>query len=271
MVSIQSSRNWIVSLHSLAMFLLSWMMLFIISCLLMTAISYSAGIPVKLCFHKCYFLISPSMWNADLVKLLFISPQVISFGYAVGCMLVLHYVNQFSGLLKLFFIWGFVHGWAGCFGGMLAGMLTNTGFGHAADWMYLFDTVKLILSLLAMMLLLLGGFLISRSFQVSANIYFSEIKENMFPRFLFFQVTVVVVAGTIIQLFMRIPAPAGLQLVLPANIVLLLPVVLKAGGFNDMQFDTDKREFRLHSWFLAATGLFIAIVRLCFGNGVRIG
>ncbi|PKP20386.1 MAG: hypothetical protein CVU06_10640, partial [Bacteroidetes bacterium HGW-Bacteroidetes-22] len=190
-----TKRIWIVSLHSLAMFLLSWIMLFLLLNLMMAVFSFSIGIPMELHFHRSYFLIPPSSWTADIVKLLFISPQVVSFSYAAGCLLVLYYVNQYSGLLKLFFIWGFVHGWAGCFGGMVAGMLTNTGFGYAADWMYLFDTMKLFLSLLSMVFLLLGGFMISRSFQMSANICFSEIKEDMFPRFIFFQVTVVVVAG----------------------------------------------------------------------------
>lgn len=264
-------RIWIVSLHSLAMFLLSWIMLFLLLNVMMAVLSFSAEIPMELHFHKSYFLIPPSFWNVDIVKLLFISPLIVSFCYATGCLLVLYYVNQYSGLLKLFFIWGFVHGWAGCFGGMVAGMLTNTGFGYAADWMYLFDTMKLFLSLLSMMFLLLGGFMISRSFQMSANICYPEIKENMFPGFLFFQVTVVVVAGSLIRLFMQIPAPAGLQLVLPANIVMLLPVILKGRGFNDLQFDESVRDFRLHRRLLIATCMVLAIVRLIFGYGIRVG
>ncbi len=206
-----------------------------------------------------------------MVKLYFISPQIVSFGYATGCLVVLYYVNQYAGLLKLFFIWGFVHGWVGCFGGVLTGMLTNTGFGYAADWMYLFDTVKLAISLIALMLLILGGFIISHSFQVSANIYLPEIKEDMFPRFLFFQVTLVVIAGTAIQFFLRIPAPAELQLILPANIVMLLPVILKTRGFKDLQFDTEQRELPLRSWLLVATALLLIILRLIFGIGIRVG
>lgn len=267
----ETSRMRTVALHSLTMFLLSWMMLFLFQNAVTVVLTYSLDIPVEITFYKPFFLIPATLWNPDMVKLLFISPQVVSFIFAVGSFVVVFNVNRFSGFLKLFFIWGFVHGWTQCFGGMLVGMLTNTGFGYAAEWMYVFDTMKLVLSMFSLFMLLAGGFLISHSWQMSINIYFNEVKEEMFPRFLFFQVTIVAVVGTILLILLRIPAPAGLQFVLPMLVVMLLPVILKSEGFSDLQFDDEPRSFTSKKWMMIFTIVLFVLVRIVFGFGLRFG
>lgn len=261
----------VVSFHSLAMFMLSWLLLFLLQNLVITLLAMSLDIPVLINFYKTFFLIPPTQWNADAVKVLFVSPQVISFVYAVACFVVVYNVNRFTGILKLFFIWGFVHGWVTCFGGMLIGMLTNSGFGYAADWMYLFDTMKLVLSMASLAMLVAGGFLISHSWQMSSNIYFGEINEDQFPRFLFFEVSVVAFVGTLLLVLLRIPAPLGIQLILPSLIVMLLPVMLKGEGFSDLQFDDKPRAFKLNRLLLMITAFVIIVVRIIFGIGVRFG
>lgn len=264
-------RMRIVSGHSLAMFLLSWLFLFLIRSFSTSVLALSIGIPVEIKFYKVFFLIPPSSWNADMVKLLFISPQIVAFVFALACFVVVYNVNRYSGIFKLFFIWGFIHGWSACFGGMLVGMMTNTGFGYATEWMYLFDTMKLVLSLFSLFMLISGGFLISHSWQMSSNIYFNEIKEDMFPRFLFFQVTEVAVIGTLLQVVLSIPAPPELQYVNPTIIVMLLPVILKASGFSDLQFDDLPRFFNLNKRLLIVVAVAVVVFRIVFGIGIHIG
>lgn len=265
------SRMRVVGLHSLAMFFLSWMTLFYLKNGVTLILASSLSIPVEFSFYKPTYLIPSTLWNPDMVKLLFISPQLVALVFAIACFVVVFNVNRYVGLLKIFFIWGFVHGWAQCFGGMLVGMLTNTGFGFAADWMYLFDTMKLVLSLMSLFMLFAGGFLISHSWQMSINIYYNEVMEDMFPRFLFFQVTLVALVGVLVLILLRMPAPAGLQYVVPMLVVMLLPVSLKGNGFSDLQFDGLDRSFRLQFWLVVFAALALVVTRLVFGFGLRFG
>lgn len=261
----------IAILHSLVFFLIAWILIWFFKNLTTILIANSLEIPTVWYYHRIDFMIPQSVWNADLVKLTFSGAPVLSLIIAVLCLIAYYNVMDLNGILKLVFLWGFIHGWTGFFGSIFIGTLTNTGFGHVVIWLYLNDTARLTTNLISLFMLFLGGFFIAKPTLISANYYLNLLPQQARSRFLAAQVIIPAFIGLLVIAALRVPASLEDQLIPATSLLVILPVFMRRNQFSEMYFDDEPIEIRLE-WVYVIIAMALAVAfRLIFEFGVRTG
>jgi len=148
-----------IFINSLSLFLLSYLVLYGIGMLITVWVARSFDYQTILFYYKVYYNIDTGDWTADAVKILYsIAPLTGLFFGTISLIIFSTFRNE-RGILKLFFLWGFIHGMIMFFGSLLMGALLNKDFGWVISYLYFRDTGKMIFSIFSIFALVaLGGF-----------------------------------------------------------------------------------------------------------------
>jgi hypothetical protein len=272
MLSRLDKRGAIIAIvHSLAFFLIAYLLLWFFKNLTTVLIANSLDIPTVWYYHRIDFMIPQSFWNADLVKLTFSGAPLISLVIAVLCLIAYYNVMDLNGILKMVFLWGFIHGWAGFFGSIFIGTLTNTGFGHVVIWLYFNDTARLTTNLVSLFMLFLGGFVIAKPALISANYYVNKLPIQSRTRFLIAQVILPAFIGLFLLFALRLPSSIEDQLIPVTSLLVILPVFMRRYQFSEMYFDDEPIKIRLEWVYLIIAMALTVAFRLVFEFGIRTG
>lgn len=261
----------IAVVHSLAFFLMSYLVIWFLINLATVLIANGLDIPTAWYYHRIDFIIPQSLWTADLVKLTFSGAPLLSLILSLLCLVAYYHVMDLNGILKLFFLWGFIHGWTGFFGSLFIGTLTSTGFGHVVIWLYFNDTARLTTNLFALFMLFFGGFIIAKPVLVSANYYLNLLPLNSRSSFLLAQLLLPAAFGLVLLVILRYPATIEDQLVPVASLLMILPVFMRRNQFPDLYFDDEPINTRLEWIYIIIAILMVAAFRLVFEFGIRTG
>ena len=167
-----------ILLNSTALFVLSYLVLFIISQIITIWVALSFDYKLIVYYFKLYYNIRGDEWSGDAVKILYsIQPLV---GLIFGFIFLTIYNNKKNetGNFKLFYLWGFVHGIVFFFGSLLMGTLLNQGFGWVISYLYYRDTGKMIFSIISIFALAIAGTSIAKLFIFSGSSYFNFINRD---------------------------------------------------------------------------------------------
>ena len=200
-------------------------------------------IPVEVSFSGISFPISDysPLWTGDAIRLIFISGP----GACLLCAFVfLGWFLMLPGrrvFLRDLGFWMFFHGFNLAFGGIIAGVLTSSGFAWFAKWIYLNETARFFIALSSVFLLGLIGLALARPVLQSAPALWF-IRDGLRLRFAFARLVLPWAGGTLILLMLRLP-------VLPLHdlILLLTPGVMLAATIAGMKAH---RDFELEVYFL---------------------
>jgi hypothetical protein len=271
---------FVISINSLVLFLLSYIVIFITGQLITIWVASTFDYTTILYYYKIYYDIESHAWNADSVKILFsILPMT---GILMGTIFLILY-NIFkneSGNLKLFFLWGFVHGMVMFFGSLLMGTLLNKDFGWVIAYLYYRDTGKMIFSIISIFALVSIGGLIAKSFLISGNAYFNFIDKRNKKFLLSAQVIFPVITGTIILALIKIPDRFYYGTVdemyyeffkLFTLIILIVPLILSFNSNNEIYYDEEPRKISLNWKFLTFTFALILLFRFGLITGITFG
>jgi len=275
----KDKRNnfFVITLNSLAYFVLSYLVIYVISQIITTWIATSFDYKTIMYYYKIYYNIESSDWTADSVKILFsIMPLT---GLLLGIVFIIIYATfrNESGNLKLFFLWGFVHGMVMFFGALLMGTLMNKDFGWVIAYLYYRDTGKMIFSIISIFALISIGAIISKSFLISGNSYFNSIDNSNKKYFLYSQVIFPGIIGSILLVFLKIPNSYYYVttdevffeiLKLSTLIILIIPLIITFRTYNEVLFDEEPRRVNLKWKLMIITSLLVAAFRFGFLNGI---
>jgi hypothetical protein len=184
------------------------------------------------------------------------------------------------GNLKLFFLWGFVHGMVMFFGSLLMGTLLNKDFGWVIAYLYYRDTGKMIFSIISIFALISIGGLIAKSFLISANAYFNFIDKENRKFILYGQVIFPAIIGTIILALIKIPDRFYFAttdemyyefLKLFSLIILIIPLIISFRTNNEVYFDEEPRKISLGWKYLIFTVLIFLAFRFGLVTGIAFG
>ena len=275
----KDKRNnfFIISTNSLVMFLLSYFAIYIISQLIIVWVAKSFDYRTILFYYKVYYMIDTGDWTADAVKILYSMAPLT--GLLLGTIFITIYstFKNEQGLLKLFFLWGFIHGMIMFFGGLLMGTLLNKDFGWVIAYLYYRDTGKMIFSLLSIFALVAIGRGVSKSFLISGNTYFNYVDRSNRKLLLFSQVLIPAIIGTAILILLKLPNDLyfgsldqalfeGLKL--STIILVLLPVIFTFSSFEAIYFDEEPRRIKLMWKFLIAAIVIVLLWRYGLASGL---
>lgn len=276
----KDKRNnfFVITLNSLTYFVLSYLVIYVVSQIITTWIALSFDYKTIVYYYKIYYNIESSDWTADSVKILFsIMPLT---GLLFGTIFIIIYATfrDEVGKLKLFFLWGFVHGMVMFFGALLMGTLLNKDFGWVIAYMYYRDTGKMVFSIISIFALISIGAIISRSFLISGNSYFNQIDKSNKKYFLYSQVVFPAIIGTVLLVFLKIPNSYYYVttdevffeiLKLSTLIILIIPLITSFSSYHDTLFDEEPRRVNLKWKLMIITYLLILAFRFTFLEGIH--
>jgi hypothetical protein len=268
----------IITTNSLVMFILSYFAVYIISQFIIIWVAMSFDYETILFYYKVYYNIDSGDWTADSVKILYsLAPLT---GLLLGTVFITIYstFKNERGILKLFFLWGFIHGMIMFFGALLMGTLLNKDFGWVIAYLYYRDTGKMIFSILAIFALVAIGRGVSKSFLISGNSYFNYVDKSNRKLLLFSQVLLPAIVGSAILILLKFPNDLyygsldqalfeGLKL--STIILVLLPVLFTFASFEAIYFDEEPRKIRLLWKFMIAAIVILFLWRLGLASGIE--
>lgn len=258
-------------IHSLAFFMIAYLIIWVFQGLATVLIASGLEIPTVWYFDRIDFIIPQALWDADKVKLTFSGAPLISLILAMLCLVAYYKVMEFNGILKMLFLWGYIHGWTGFFGAIFIGTLTSTGFGYVVVWLYLTDTFLLLVSLISLFMLFIGGMFIARPALISANYYLNLLPEDSRSQFILMQFLIPGIIGLVLLTLIRMPATFENQLIPATLFLVLLPVYMRRLHFPDLYFDDEPIRTRIEWVYPVVAVILIAAFRLVFALGIRSG
>lgn len=260
-----------IGINSLAIFLLSYLLVFFITHLI-TALSASAfKIRTIIYYFDVEYLMRGYDWTEDAVIGVFSSGPLFSIFFSLVLLILYINVATENGLLRLFVLWTFCHFFLRFFGDMLVGVLLDEGFGYVIMYLFVMDTGKMIICLFAFMCLFTAGYIMTRYFLYSANCYFNSLnRKNRMP-FILSQFIIPMILGNIIIILLKIPKITLFEILLNASMLLMLiPVLLKSIRLHDLFFDEEPRIIKLNPIYIASAFFLLIIFRIALGIGINL-
>lgn len=262
--------NLKIAANSTAYYLLSYLFVFIIHQL---ATLLAAGLfqfPIELNYSRILFLVSRYDWYFDSVKIIYSAGPLAAMLTSVFMVVVAYRYKEYTGSLKMFFLWGLVHTISLFLGSAYAGALLSEGFGHVLIWMFMADTGKLIITLLALFLLAATGIGISRMFLLSANTYYNLLKTENRLSFVLSQVILPFIAGSIILIAIRFPLNAYELLRILTPVIIVLTILLSSFGYSVLYFDENPKKVLLNRSLIITTLATYIVYRVALSYPIEI-
>jgi hypothetical protein len=263
------NRKLSIAANSLAYYLLSYFFVFIVHQAFTILAARLFRFNIELNYTNVKFLVSRYEWYFDSVKIIYSAGPLACMMLSLFMIVVAFRYREYSGKLKLFFLWGFVHSLSMLLGSAYAGALLGEGFGHVLIWMFLPDTGKLIVTLVSLFLLAAAGFAITRLFLLSGNSYYNHLKTDGIASFLMFQLVIPFIAGTILIILLRLPVDFYEILRIVTPVMIVLPVWLNSQGSTDLFYDETPREIKISGNLMIAALIIIGLYRLALNCPVQ--
>ena len=274
MKNLLSRQNfWIIALNSTAAYILSYLFLFYLNqfSYLLTAGMYDYAISID--YSSYFFHIEPYEWTQDAVIMIFSSGYILTFLAGLLSLLAFYQIVADSFPIKVFFFWTSFHAVTYVFGGLMLGNLLTEGIGHVFTWMYMTDTMKMIISLVGFTGLLMMSIFSARLVALSSNAYFEKYNERMGLFFITAQVLVPYLIGSVLIFVYFLPEPQFHERYSWIIIgVMLLLFFMRARYNDDLMFEEgdENRSIRLMKGFIIFTVLFYVLSRIILANGIYI-
>lgn len=269
--SLDRHDAFVAVIHSVAFFFIAYIIIWVFQGLTTMLIANGLDIPTVWYHDRMDFIIPQAQWNADMVKLTFSGGPLISLIFSLLCLVAYYKVMEFNGILKMIFLWGYIHGWTGFFGSIFIGTLTGTGFGYVVVWLYLTDTALLLVSLISLFMLFIGGMFIARPALISANYYLNLLPEESRGQFLLMQFAIPGIIGLFLLTMLHVPATLENQLIPATMFLILLPVYMRRRHFPDIYFDDEHIRTKIEWIYPVIAVILVMAFRLIFATGVRSG
>ena len=262
----------IISLHSSLLFVAAYFMIFLLGLLVSSISGLFFDYKSIIYYNEVVWLVKPSQWFGDSVKMVYASPAIISGILAVFLAIIFSYLRTDKGLAKVFVLWSFLHGFNFFFGSLLIGSLFGRGFGYAILWSYISDTEKVIYSIISLTAMVLLGLLTARAFLLSANTYFPELESKKQRYFVFAQAIIPYVIGNILIGAIMFPKFLLYDMIISLSMgITIIALAFSYRFYPSMYFDEGEIKIRINYRLIVYVFLFIAIYRTILGLGIPVG
>ncbi len=264
---------WIIAANSTASFVLAYLFVFYLNQFSYILTGGMYEFPVTIDYATYFFHIEPWQWTHDSVILIFSAGYVVTMFAGLLSLLAFFQLVADAMPVKIFFFWVAIHAFTYVFVGLMLGNLLTEGIGHVFNWMYLTDTVKMIISLIGFFGLLMTALFAPRMIALSANSYFERFNEKNAPFVITAQVLIPFLIGSVLVYVYFFPKSLFHEkygwIVLTAMMILFF---IRARFMDDLLFEEDDdRKIRLMKGLILFVVVFYVGSRLLLQNGVTFG
>jgi len=270
-MEIEKRKSLIIIINSTAFYLLSYLLVFMLFQFTTIIAATIFDIPTTLFYNKIGFNVIPEAWTFDAVKVIYSSGNIMLFLISISFLVVIIKALEFNGLLRLFFLWGFIHSISMLFGSFIIGAFNFEGFGIVLSYMYLADTAKMLILFVGLLLLIAFGMAMVKVFLFSANSYFNFLSPKMRPAFRRDQFILPFVCSTLILLAIKYPLSLYETLMLFIPLFMLMPLFWGIGRYPVFYFEEAEKSIQLSSRLIIVTTGIYVFYRIILGIGINIG
>lgn len=264
---------WIIVINSTVFFLLAYLFFYLITKFATIIAASMFDIETILYYHKISFNIGQTQWGFDSVKFVFSAGSVIALLFGTLFIIIYNKVCETDGLLKLFFLWGFLIGYSYFFGSILMGTMIPRGFGHVLDWTYSMDTARMLLIIFSLSVFIITGILTTKPILFSANSYFNYLDKQRKKFFIRSQLIVPYFLGIAIIFLVRIPNNHTNNyfeiLRLLSMIAIIVPVIFRYHNYPDFYFEEKPKSINIGRGYLIFLIIFLFLFRFGLSFGLR--
>jgi hypothetical protein len=266
---LQHNRNSAyIIINSTAFCLLSYLVVFLLFQLTTIFSSAIFDIPNTLYYNKIGFNIKPEAWTFDSVKVIYSSGNIVLFLFSILFLVVIIKAMELNGLLRLFFIWGFIHTISMLLGSFVIGAFNFEGFGIVLSYLYLADTAKMLLLFIGIILLLAIGMLMVKPFLFSANTYYNFLTPEMIPAFRRDQFILPFVISTLFLLAIKHPLSFYDSFLLFIPMFLLFPLYWGIKRFPVFYFEETEKSIDISYKLVIITISIYLVFRIVLIRGI---
>lgn len=268
---IEKRKSLNIIINSTAFYLLSYLAVFLLFQFTTIIASRIFDIPTTLFYNKIGYNVIPEAWTFDAVKVIYSSGNIMLFLLSISFLVIIIKAMEFNGLLRLFFLWGFIHSISMILGSFIIGAFNFEGFGIVLSYLYLADTAKMLLLFTGLLLLIGIGMAMVKAFLFSANIYFNFLSPKMRPVFRRDQFIIPFVISTVFLLIIKYPLSLYETLMLFIPFFILMPLFWGIGRFPVFYFEETEKSIQINTRLVIVTlGIYI-FYRIILGIGINFG
>lgn len=226
-VSVKMAHELSYFVSSLVVFIAAGLSAWIIYQLSVMLAASFFDIDSVLFYYEVMFPIgnASSLWTPLNIIVITLAGPLLSLLAGLFTYFYLIRKQKARGLNRLFFLWLSFHLFNQFFGGFVAGIITDQGFGYVANWLYFGMAMKILLSLVALSILGFAGYKVVPWLLATAGKPERIRRENR-VLFIFTQAVLPWLAGSLILLALRIPNHAPQH----ANILVYDSIIAGALG-----------------------------------------
>jgi len=270
-MEIERRKSFNIIINSTAFYLLSYLVVFLLFQFTTIIASKIFDIPTTLFYNKIAYNVIPEAWTFDAVKVIYSSGNIVLFLISISFLVIIIKALEFNGLLRLFFLWGFIHSISMLLGSFIIGAFNFEGFGIVLSYLYLADTAKMLLLFSGLLLLIGLGMAMVKTFLFSANSYFNFLSPQMRQGFRRDQFIIPFVISTLLLLAIKYPLTLYETLMLFIPFFILMPLFWGIGRFPVFYFEENQKSIQISKRLVFVTlGVYI-LYRIILGMGVNIG
>jgi len=270
-MQIEKRKSLNIIINSTAFYMLSYLVVMMIFQFTTVAASKIFNIPTTLYYNKISFNAMPDSWTFDAVKVIYSSGNIILFLISISFLVVIIKAMEFNGLLRLFFLWGFVHSISMLFGSFIIGAFNFDGFGIVLSYLYLADTAKMLLLFIGLLILIAIGMGMVKIFLFSANIYFQFLSPKMRPSFRRDQFIIPFLISTLLLQAIKYPLSLYETLMLFIPLFMLMPLYWGIGRYPVFYFEEIEKTVKISKRLVLTTVAALILYRVVLGIGINLG
>ncbi len=262
---------WAIVANSTTAYILAFLSVFYLNHFLKILLTGLFDYPITFTYDTIYFLIENYEWTHDSVRLIYSAGPLLMLVLGIISLVLFINMSDEPGRMKIFFVWFSLHAFNFVFSGLVIGNILTYGIGHVFNWMYLHDTMKMLVALIGFFGLLLSAIVVTKPIATSALSYFNRLDENNSPFFIMSQIIVpfLLGAGTILVFFLpEIPIQEKYSWIVLG--VLLIIVSGRINSMEPMPFDLEERKVGVSWPVLIFTIVVLLALRFGLENSISI-
>lgn len=227
-------------------------------------------IPTEVHYFRCIFLTPLWWWNQSNVILTFSSGPIVCAFLGMVCLRLFFKFRKGKNWLRLFFLWGYHHGFNLFFGAFVAGVISRSGFRHATNWAAIPTEIEYFLAMGAIICMFLVGFL-SVKFFLQMAISQSILVNHRRNRFITAVVALPWLLGSLTIILLKLPNVTQNEiLVFAMMFTSVVPVYIAQRFFYEVSIIRFDKKVAINWFMVSALVLFLISFRFILDDGILI-
>jgi hypothetical protein len=257
--------------NSTAFYLISYLSVLLLFQFTTIAAAKIFDIPTTLFFNRIDFYGGIGVWTFDSVKIVYGSGNVMLFLLSILFLVVTIKAMEYDGLLRLFFLWGFINSISMLLGAFIIGAFNYEGLGVVLSYLYLADTAKMLILFIGIITLIGIGMAMVKPMLFTANMYYKFLSAEMRMAFRFKQFVFPYLIATAVLYALKYPLTLYETLLLTIPVFVIAPLFIGVGLLPTYFFEETEKPIHLSLKLMVIALIFILLFRVVLGIGIKFG